>query len=465
MVDPTTSATVVALSAIALLVLISALRKTIARAEWEGAAFFGAMLVVLSYGFVYLVVTLRGAWIANATPYYVEWLVPEWARLSIRLVNAALAVVSAAIFLRALRQNTILNPAAALFLAIAVVSSASTVLHGDNPFRPYSLVFLAVLVACTVAPRGLGIHMGIATCCVIVAIVSGFAIAIHKDFSALPCDGDKCGILGFRFRGVFDYDNALAMFLVLALPFVYIGFASWQGPVLSAYLVGLVLLTGSRSGSVAGVVTFLVLILVRPNIRRPTWAPRRTALLYLALAGLFVVGLALPLYTTDPTAYSGRGSLWMIARQALSDPTTLLLGTGIQGWDHVRDAGLISFESLYSVHNQWLQVLYSTGLAGFLLFVTALALLLRQAGRTYSLVLGCVLLPVFMLSMTERPWPIDTADWLIWAVPGALLSYPVARRLSGDQIMETPRVSGEPGAHFAAHRGAQPDHQTETTSG
>jgi hypothetical protein len=216
---------------------------------------------------------------------------------------------------------------------------------------------------------------------------------------------------------------------------------------------------------VAGVVTFLVLILVRPNIRRPTWAPRRTALLYLALAGLFVVGLALPLYTTDPTAYSGRGSLWMIARQALSDPTTLLLGTGIQGWDHVRDAGLISFESLYSVHNQWLQVLYSTGLAGFLLFVTALALLLRQAGRTYSLVLGCVLLPVFMLSMTERPWPIDTADWLIWAVPGALLSYPVARRLSGDQIMETPRVSGEPGAHFAAHRGAQPDHQTETTSG
>jgi hypothetical protein len=39
MVDPTTSAIIVALSAIALLVLLNALRKTIAAAEWDGAAF------------------------------------------------------------------------------------------------------------------------------------------------------------------------------------------------------------------------------------------------------------------------------------------------------------------------------------------------------------------------------------------------------------------------------------------
>jgi O-antigen ligase len=369
-------------------------------------------------------------------------------------------------------RNTVFNPAAVLLLAMAVVSSVSAVLHGDNPILPYSVVFLTFLAACTVAPRGLGIHVGIGTCCVIAAIASGFAIVVHKDFSVLPCTPDKCGILGFNFRGAFSYENSLAMFLVLAMPFVYIGFASWEGPVLSAYLLGLALLTGSRSGSIAGVVTFVVLILVRPNIRRPAWAPRRTTLVYLVLAVAFVVGLAVPFYTNDPTAYSGRGYIWMLGRDALSDPATLLHGSGMLGWEHVREAGLINFTALsnaaasaaptHSLHNQWLHVLYSTGLIGLLLFVAALALLIRQAGRTYSLVVGCVLLPVFIFSVTERPWPVDTAEELIWAVAGALLSYPVARRLSGDQTMETP--SGEPVARSATHRGAQGAHQTETAS-
>jgi hypothetical protein len=454
----------VALSTIALLVFLTALRKTIARAEWDGAAFFGALSVVLAYNFVYLAVTYRGEWIVFANRIQVEWQVPEWGRLAIRLGSAALVVVSVAILLRAMHRNTRFNPAAVLLLTVAVVSCASAVLHGDSPIRAYSVVFLAVLAACTVAPRGLGVHVGIGTCCVIAAIASGFAIAVHKDFSVLPCIADKCGILGFNFRGIFDYGNGLAMFLALAMPFVYIGFASWEGPVLSAYLLGLLLLTGSRSASAAGIVTFIVLILLRPNVRRPAWAPARTALLYLALAAAFVVGLAVPFYTTDPTAYSGRGHLWMIARDALSDATTLLLGTGMRGWDNVRETGLIDFTSTYSVHNQWLHILFSTGLIGFLLFVAALAQLIRQAGRTYSLVVGCVLLPVFILSLTERPWPIDTADWLVWAVPGALLSYPVARHLSGVQTVETPRVSGEPAADVAARRRAQDDHQTETAA-
>jgi hypothetical protein len=213
------------------------------------------MSVVISYRFVYLVVTYRGEWTLVANRLQIEWLVPGWEVLSIRLVNGLLAVVSAAMLLRALRRNTVFNPAAVLFLAMSIVSSASAVLHGDNTIRAYSVVLLAVAAACTVAPRGLGIPVGIGTCCVIAAVASGLA-----------------------------------------------------------------------------------------------------------------------------------------------------------------------------------------------------------------LVVGCVLVPVFILAVTERPWPIDTADWLIWAIPGALLCYPVARRLSGDQILETPGVSGEPAAHSAAHGGAQGDHQTEAAS-
>jgi hypothetical protein len=84
----------------------------------------------------------------------------------------------------------------------------------------------------------------------------------------------------------------------------------------------------------------------------------------------------------------------------------------------------------YSVHNEWLQVLYSTGIIGSILFLGALGLLLWQARPKYSLVVGSVLIPVFVLAVTERPWPIDTCDWLIWAIPATLLSYPAVRRQS-----------------------------------
>lgn len=83
---------------------------------------------------------------------------------------------------------------------------------------------------------------------------------------------------------------------------------------------------------------------------------------------------------------------------------------------------------MYSVHNQWLQVVLSTGLIGFVLFLTALALLLRNARGAYSLVAGCALLPAFVLAVTERPWPIDSLELLVWTVPAALLSYPAIKR-------------------------------------
>jgi hypothetical protein len=461
MVSSTTSAIVVALSAIAFLLLLNALRKTIARSEWNGVALLGALSVAL-FSFVYVAVAYSGTWVVVNKQNQDIFLVPPWGRYATMLVGVVVVAVSATIFLRAVRRNKIFNiynPAAVLVLAVAVVSIASTVLNGDNPLRPAVAVMLAVLAACTVAPRGPGIHVGIATCCVIAAIASGFAIVVHKDLTVMPCISDKCGILGFNFRGIFHHENAFAIFLTLAMPFVYIGFASWEGPVLSAYLLGLVLLAGSRTGSAAAALTFVVLILVRPNIRRPAWAPIRSVLLYLVLTVAFVVGLTLPFINKDPKFLSDRGHFWMLAKDELSDPARLVYGTGMLGWQHVREAGLIHISASYSVHNQWLQVLYSTGLIGLVLFVAALAFLLWQAGRTYSLVVGCVLLPVFMLSMTERPWPIDTADWVMWVVPGALLSYPVARRLSGDQNMETPPDAEEPITHPPAHRGVRGRHR------
>jgi O-antigen ligase len=455
MVDPTTSTIVATLSAIALLVLCNALRKTIARSEWDAAALLGALSVAL-FSLVYLVLTYSDAWVVVTKQYQDIALVPQWGRYAIVLIAVVLVVVSAAIVVRAVRRTPTLRKfefdrVAMLLIGVLIVSGAASILNGDNPIRPASALLLAVLAACAVAPRGVGVHVGIAACCVIAAVASGFAIVVHKDFSVLPCVNDKCGVLGFNFRGIFHHENAFAMFLALAMPFVFIGFASWEGPVLSAYLLGLILIAGSRSASMAAVITLVVLFVVRPNIHRPTWAPRRAVLLYSLLAVAFVIGLAIPFTTHDPAFLNDRGRLWMMVKDGLSDPSTLFHGTGMLGWQHVRDAGLFHISAGYSVHNQYLDVMYTAGLVGLLLFVAALGVLIRQAGRTHSLVVGSVLLPIFILSVTERPWPVDGADWVLWIVPGALLSYPLVTRLPGDGTAEASSASEEPVEHSTAH--------------
>ena len=432
MVDATTSNMIVAMSIIALLVFISAVRKALRRGEWSRTATLAAVIVVCTHGSVDVAVTYLGKW-QRVTNVYLNmpWEWPGPAHQAWRALSLALGVIASAVFLvRLKRTDVVLNTPAVLVFLVGLTSFASSILHGDNPFRPVSVVYVVLMAACIVAPRGLGIHVGIATCCMIVALASGFTFlefVAHNGFGVSPCTPEKCGILNFDFSGVMENENGLALYLALAMPFVYIGFGSWEGVTLCAYLLALILITGSRSGASAGLITFLALVLLRPNVRRPTVAPKRSRLLYLGLAATFVVGIVLPFTQQDPTAFTGRAHLWSLARQALSNQADFWYGTGVRGVQHLRDEGAILFP-VYSVHNQWMQVLLSSGVIGFALFLTALVVLLYNARGAYTLVAGSVLVPAFVLAVTERPWPIDSLDWLTWVIPATLLSYPVIRR-------------------------------------
>jgi len=432
MADASTSTMFLAMSFVALLAFISGLRKIMRRGEWSRTATMAATTLILNVTTVAIVITYLGKWQKVTDSFLTTfWVMPGLGHQAWRGLSLVLGVLAVVFFVARVRRRDVpVNIPAVLLVLVALISFGSSLLHGDNPFRPVSMVYLVVLIACTVAPRGLGVHVGVATCCTIVAIASGFTFLSHQDFSVFPCTSDapdKCGVLDFNFQGVLENENALAMFLALAMPFVYIAFGSWEGITLSAYIVALTLITGSRSGSVAAVVTFVALVLLRPNVRRPATAPIRTWLLYLGLAAALIVGIVLPFKAENLDAFHGRVYLWLLGRQALSDPGNLWYGTGIFGLQHMRDAGLIEYSAVYSMHNQWMQVLYSTGLIGSVLFVAALALLLWNARATYGLVIGCVLVPAFAMAMTERPWPIDTIDWLTWGVPAVLLSYPMVR--------------------------------------
>jgi O-antigen ligase len=247
------------------------------------------------------------------------------------------------------------------------------------------------------------------------------------------------------------------------MPFVYIGFGSWEGVTLSAYLLWMILITGSRSGAVAGVITFAALVLLRPNIRRPVAAPIRSRLLYVGLAAALIVGIAVPFTENDPAAYTGRAYLWSLAWKTLSDPADMWYGTGVRSLLRMHESGQLVYP-VYSVHNQWLQVVLSAGIIGLVLFLTALVLLLWNARGAYSLVAGCVLLPGFLLAITERPWPIDSLELLVWTVPAALLSYPAIKR-RGKSLDSNPIRAPEAGARAQSAAEERPGDTLSVGSG
>jgi O-Antigen ligase len=429
---PTTPALILVavLTTMALVVVVIELRAAVRAGEWDWRPTLGFLLVAASSSLVNIVVTALGQWTDVHDPFgQTTTTLPAWAyqlQLGLYLTLLVGSVVLAAV--RATSTSPVLNIPAVFFLLLSLLSGASALLHGHGALRPFYLVFVAVLAATTLAPRGLGVHLGFAAFLAPAAVLSGLFVVVTPAFAAMPCGIDKCGLLGFNARGFFENENALALYLTLAMPFIYLAFRRVGGALVCAYVLFVVLLSGSRSGAIAGTVTFVLLLVVRPDVRRPSFSWPRATVLYGVLASAVALGVALPYTTQDPTAYTGRAYLWALARQMLSDGTHSLLGYGALGWEDVRQAGLIDFSAVYSVHNQWLQVLFSTGLVGIVLLVVGLALLVAQSGRRYALVVGCVLAPVLCLAPTERPWAIDVVDWLLWALPGALLCYPHVER-------------------------------------
>jgi hypothetical protein len=412
-------------TAVAAVVIVREVRQILRRGEWDRDTTLAFVITVLATSVVDVAVTYTDHWVKQTDAFgNAVTTIPGWAYQTQVVMYLLIAVGGAGVFLvRLSRPGATMNVPALLLLLAVLVCHASAVLHGDIPLRPFEVILLAVLVGATAAPSGRSVHVGFGIFWACGAVVAGLAAVVQHDYSTFACAADKCGLLGFNFRGWLDNENAIAMDLTLALPFVYLGFGRRSGTILSTYLLFLVLLSGSRTGTAAAVATYVLLIVVRPDIRRPEFSRRKGALLYGALSVAAVVGLVLPFITQNPAAFTHRGYSWGLVRESLSTPGAWILGSGSQAWEHVRQKGLIDFSAVYSVHNLWLQVLYSGGLVALALLIAAFVVLVVRAGR-YSLVVGSVLAPVVFLAITESPWPTGVVNWLVWAVPGALLCYP-----------------------------------------
>ena len=343
-----------------------------------------------------------------------------WAAQLDKVVVVATLAAGLVFFVRRAGRARVIGGAwIAIMLVVAV--ALADVLNGvlGETLRLFPL--LALLLATTVAQPGRPAFLGAAAVSLTYAFLGGLQAAVHPADAFRTCRSDKCGLGGHLYVGALSNENVLGLIMALSIPFLWLALRGRGRIVVVGYIAGTVALSGSRTAQIAAAVALLALLILRPSqdgAEGVGVAPVRQLGAIVAVVVAAIVGAALPLLPRMAAGSVGeRTDIWMLALDGISESP--LIGHGGAAWPGLYDTGYIPLASSYSPHNQWLDVLYASGFAGFALFVGMLAHLLL---RTRHLVTSAtILIPVLAASVTERPWSFAAYDGLTFTLLAALL--------------------------------------------
>lgn len=352
-----------------------------------------------------------------------------WAYRVDQLATVLLIGGGMAFFLHRCSQRDVrVNVAALVAILVWLDVGLSDGLNGHGMFAPRQLALLAVLLAAVVARPGRSALLGAAAVGLLLALLGGFQAVLHADSVFRTCRADKCGLLGTLYTGIFTNENTYGLALALSVSFIWMAFRGPVRIILACYVAGIAYVTGSRSAELVAVVSVVILFILRPSISDDPEAATRfsddtpvgkPALAVLAACSAAFIGFVLPFLNLDPNSLTQRPYFWKLARTQLS--ASPLYGLGSEAWASLYQAGMIPVALTYSVHNQWLDVIYTGGMIGLLFFVLLLVSMLLRAGRAHVVVASCLLIPVLAGSSLERPWSFDISDWLTFTLLATIL--------------------------------------------
>lgn len=334
---------------------------------------------------------------------------------------------------RLLAGRARVNVAPLIATVIVLALAASDALHGQPLWTPRQLTLLAVLLAASVARPGRSALLGGAAVVMVYSVLGGIESFVEPATVVRACRSDNpCGELGILYAGVFPNENIFSLLVVASIPFVWLGLRGWVRVPLVFYLAFVAVATGSFLASVTAIATVVLLALLRPRLPdqpdpapKASGAPGRFLLAGAVLAGVTAVGLALPLRPAHFGDLGLRAAIWDLAKDEWT--RSPLLGHGGKAWSAKYQSGEIPAAVSPSLHNQWIDMLYGGGAVGLLLFAVLLAYLLFRGGARGFPAAACVLLPVLLASMLERPWSFGLSNSMTFALVTATLLPVVAR--------------------------------------
>lgn len=229
-----------------------------------------------------------------------------------------------------------------------------------------------------------------------------------------PCRPGKCSIFDGLYQGVFRSENTAGLLAAVVLVLLWNTQADLLKPLRFVGPVLLLLASGSRTSLATVPLTMLAASgvgLLTLRRRRSRAAPHRPPLgISILLPTMWAVAGSLIVLTAELGAYSGRGNIWVSAREALSPFT--LFGDGAARWGQLQEAGQIRANFPHSLP---LHLAVGLGLFGLTLFVGLVAAYLRSCSATTASALAkrmAPMLAVLGLGLLETSWNPNTFDEL-----------------------------------------------------
>lgn len=302
-----------------------------------------------------------------------------------------------------------LNVAATFFALILMLGTIASAYQGFPLVAGRSLGYLLAVVAIALAPRNLETLRGAAHAVGLLVALSALVSLVDPVAASGICDARKCGALGGLYNGVSFSFNEFGMLMAVAGPILYFGLSKYKITfVLASAFLGFA--SGSRSSQLAIAVTLMLLFVHHQSSRngRKAW----TALPVTAAAIALACSVALPLIGLPNEQFTGRVRLWNIGLQEFTESP--VIGHGSELWSTFQQTGLIARASAYSTHNQFIDLLFVSGLAGLALYMLATWNVARHNKGNMAR-LAVLVVPALILGSTERPWSLGDPDWMSWS--------------------------------------------------
>ena len=378
---------------------------------------------------------------------------PSWVN-RIDFVTNSLMLAACVLFLvgRLLVARARVNTAPLIATVIVLTLIASDGLHGQPLWTPREFTLLAALLAAAVARPGRSALLGGAAVAMVYTVLGGIESFVEQATVVRPCRADDpCSVLNILYAGVFTNENTFSLLVVVCIPFVWLGLRGKVRVLLACYLAFVALASGSYLAGATAILSVALLALLRPTLpdrsaRTPVAgvSPGRGLLAGAALAAATFLGFAVPIRHARFGDLGLRAAIWDQAKDEWT--RSPLLGYGGKAWSAKYQGGDIPAATSPSLHNQWIDVLYAGGIVGLLLFAALLAYLLFRGGTRGFPAASCVLLPVVLASVLERPWSFGISNSLTFALVAATV-LPAATRgrvgATGHQHPSKPRMMSD----------------------
>ncbi len=224
---------------------------------------------------------------------------------------------------------------------------------------------------------------------------------------------DEKGFFGEEvLAGPFSQMNVLGIALAVLLPWTLTLKTGRMRALAFVATSATLVLAASRTSLIAAGLSAVVMIALR-------YGRAKKSILIAGVIAISAAVVMLPLETSDRSAFTARGGIWLNTREFIAD--SWLSGHGLRTFAFGGPLFQITHAQAAHAHNLFLQFVAMLGVAGLLGLLILLLTALRTATRSLdeSVIPAGAFVAILALGVAEVPLRVEVFDgaaWIVWPV-------------------------------------------------